>query len=128
MSNPNHHHEGECCGCGRMAPIDATELCVTCTENLNALIDEREELDGGPTIRLASGNANPDEEPEFLEAPSRDCDCGFDGDRSCPNCSTMDDMACDADNDSFADACGQMTREDWDADNDWLASAGWGEM
>ena len=101
MSNPNHHHEGECCGCGRLAPIDATELCVSCTENLNALIDERD---------------------------SRDCDCGFEGDRSCPKCSTMDDMACDADNDSFADACGQMSREDWDADNDWLASAGWGEM
>jgi len=66
MSNPNHHHEGECCGCGRLAPIDATELCVTCTENLNALIDEREEREG-PVMRLASGNANPDEEPEYAE-------------------------------------------------------------
>ena len=25
-----------------MAPIDYTELCVSCTENLNALIDERD--------------------------------------------------------------------------------------
>lgn len=99
MSNPNHH-EGECCACGRVAPIDATEMCVSCTEEMNAVIDEREEREG-PVMRLASGNANPDEEPEFLDTP---------------------------DNDSFADACGQMTREDWDADNDWLASAGWGEM
>ena len=42
MANPHHHHEGCCAGCGRMAPIDDTELCVSCTENLNALIDERD--------------------------------------------------------------------------------------
>ena len=40
MTHP--HHEGCCAGCGRMAPIDDTELCVSCTENLNALIDERD--------------------------------------------------------------------------------------
>ena len=42
MANPNNHHEGCCAGCGRMAPIDDTELCVSCTENLNALIDDRD--------------------------------------------------------------------------------------
>ncbi len=41
MSNPNHH-EGECCACGRVAPIDATEMCVSCTEEMNAVIDERD--------------------------------------------------------------------------------------
>ena len=40
MTHP--HHEGCCAGCGRMAPIDDTELCVSCEENLNALIDERD--------------------------------------------------------------------------------------
>ncbi len=64
----------------------------------------------------------------MTNTPNRDCDCGFDDDRACPNCSNMEDIERDADNDAFADACGQMTREDWDADNDWLASAGWGEM
>jgi hypothetical protein len=71
----------------------------------------------------------------------RDCDCGFDDDRACPNCSTEAEAQAlreelvdnyndqsGADNDAFADACGQMTQADWDADNDWLASAGWGEM
>lgn len=42
MANPHHHHEGCCAGCGRIAPIDDTELCVSCTENLNALIDDRD--------------------------------------------------------------------------------------
>jgi hypothetical protein len=30
---------------------------------------------------------------------ARDCDCGFDDDRACPNCSTMEDMERDTDND-----------------------------
>lgn len=97
MTNPADN-PCTCRACGALILNEVTSMCEDCEADMNAYYDER---DGGPTIRLASGNANPDEEPEFLEAP---------------------------DNDAFADACGQMTREDWDADNDWLASAGWGEM
>jgi len=84
-----------------MAPIDDTELCVSCTENLNALIDDRDESDWEADKR------------EMAEELARE---------------PWESQQRKADNESFGYAAGQMTREDWDADNDWLASAGWGEM
>ena len=40
-----------------MAPIDDTELCVSCEENLNALIDERD----NQAFADACGNMSPED-------------------------------------------------------------------
>jgi len=102
-----------CRACGALILNEVTSMCEDCEADMNAYYDSLAE-EARKIDNAIHGRS--------------DCDCGYDDDRACPNCSTMEDMERDADNQAFADACGHMTQEDWDADNDWLASAGWGEM
>jgi hypothetical protein len=124
MTNPADN-PCTCRACGVLILNEVVSICPDCEAESDSLAEEARKIDNAIHGRS-------------------DCDCGYDDDRACPNCSTMEDeeredaerdrqMTIDnwcreADNQAFADACGQMTREDWDADNDWLASAGWGEM
>lgn len=88
-----------CRACGAVILNEVTSMCEDCEADMNAYYDSLAE-EARMIDNAIHGRSD------------RDCDCGYDDDRACPNCSTMEDAELeDAERDR------QMTEDNYIREN-----------